>query len=434
VDPAEVLTSEVLPLAEGCRFLEAQAAGLLAPRQLGTLDRPLWLSGVRTEVRRAPYGVVLILAPSNYPLFLAGAQLLQALVAGNAVRVKPAPGAVEPLAILRDLLLQSGLPTGLLELLPDDLEAVHQLIREQADKVVLTGGMAAGRAVLRTCADAIVPATVELSGVDVVHVLDDADPVRAADMLLYGLALNRGRTCIAPRRILVHQAVAGDLRAALQDRFRSRRAPITELSPWVRDALNEALAQGAKVISGAWSDAEGLFRYPLILEHVPGPSRLWNDVHFGTIAVLQVVSSVEEALELDRACPFALGSTVFCRDERRGTAFATQLPAGSVTINDLIIPTADPRAPFGGRKRSGFGGSRGPEGLLEMTTPQVITLRRANSWLPHLDAPASGDDERFTHLLNLLHGNGLLSRLGSLRYLLTQGRRKNRSNENNNHG
>ncbi len=434
VDPAEVITSEVLPLAEGCRFLESQAAGLLAPRQLGAMDRPLWLSGVRTTIRREPCGVILILAPSNYPLFLAGSQMIQALAAGNAVLAKPAPGALEPLAILRDLLIQSGLPTGLLELLPEDVPAVHQLIRDEADKVVLTGGMAAGRAVLQTCADAIVPATVELSGIDSVHVLDDADPVRAADLLLYGLALNRGRTCIAPRRIFVHQAVSGDLRAALQDRFRSRRAPITELSPWVRKALNEALAQGAKVLAGAWSDAEGLFRYPLILEHVPGPSQLRQDDHFGPIAVLQEVTSEQEALELDRACPFALGATVFSRDERRASAFAAQLSAGSVTVNDLIVPTADPRVPFGGRKLSGFGVTRGAEGLLEMTTAQVISSRRANSWLPHLDAPASGDEERFTHLLNLLHGNGLWSRLGSLRHLLTQGRRNNRSNENSNHG
>jgi aldehyde dehydrogenase (NAD+) len=103
-------------------------------------------------------------------------------------------------------------------------------------------------------------------------------------------------------------------------------------------------------------------------------------------------------------------------------------------VKDLIVPTADPRIPFGGRKRSGFGVTRGAEGLWELTTPQVISRRSENSWLPHLDAPAPGDEERFAHLLNLLHGSGLISRLTSLGYLLKRGRLNDRSNQTSNHG
>jgi acyl-CoA reductase-like NAD-dependent aldehyde dehydrogenase len=434
VDAAQVITSEVLPLIEGCRFLENHATEILAPRRLGLLDRPLWLGGVHSEIRREPYGRVLILAPSNYPLFLAGAQLLQALVAGNAVLVKPAPGAAEPIAMLRDLLRQAALPDGLCTLLPEDPEAVHEWIRKEVDKVILTGGTAAGRAVLQTCAESIVPATVELSGVDVVHVLEDANPARAADLVLYGLALNHGRTCIAPRRLLVQRGVAGRLRTALQDRFRSRRAPVTDLLPWVRQEVNEALAGGARVIAGTWAEAEGIYRYPLVLEHLPATSRLRTEDHFAPICSFQEVTDEEEAIALDRECPYALGATVFTRNEQRGAAFGSRLPAGSVTVNDLIVPTADPRIPFGGRKRSGFGVTRGAEGLWELTTPQVISRRSENSWLPHLDAPAPGDEERFAHLLNLLHGSGLISRLTSLGYLLKRGRRNDRSNQTSNHG
>jgi aldehyde dehydrogenase (NAD+) len=92
-----------------------------------------------------------------------------------------------------------------------------------------------------------------------------------------------------------------------------------------------------------------------------------------------------------------------------------------VTINDAIVPTADPRLPFGGRKKSGFGVTRGPEGLLELTAPRVIARRASNSWLPHLDVPSPGDEERFQNLLHLLHGDGWWSRFRSLRKLLSRG-------------
>lgn len=435
VEAAEVITSEILPLAESCRFLENEAAEILAPRRPGIVGRPLWLTGVKTEIRREPHGIVLILAPSNYPLFLAGTQLLQALVAGNAVLLKPAPAAAEPLFMLLQLLDKAGFPRQLAKLVPEDPQHAHELIRTHAvDKVILTAGSAAGRAVLHSCAEAIIPATVELSGVDSFHVLADADPIRAADVLLFALAMNRGRTCIAPRRILVQQGVAGRLRLALRDRFRSRRAAIEDLPSWVRDEVNAALQSGAQVVAGDWpADAAVPFRYPLILEKVPASSRLRTDDHFSPLAVLDEVKDEEEAICTERACPYALGASVFTRDQGRANAFASRLAAGSITANDTAIPTADPRLPFGGRKRSGFGVTRGPEGLLEMTAPQVISWRSPTAWLPHLDAPAPGDEERFHHLLNLLHGQGFLSRLTSLRFLLTR-RRRNQSTNNSKHG
>jgi len=431
VAPAEVLTSELLPLAKACRFLETQAVDLLAPRFPSLTGRPLWLGGVRSEVQRAPHGLVLILAPSNYPIFLAGVQLLQALVAGNAVLLKPAPGAADPLIALAKLLETSGLPSRLLSLLPEDPGQVHDVIRNLADKVVLTGGSAAGQAILQTCAEAVVPATVELSGVDAFHVLMDADAERAADLLLYGLALNRGRTCVAPRRVFVHQAAAPLMRQALKDRFRSCRAAASDLTPWVRDEVNSALNEGASIVAGSWTGAEGVFRYPLVLEGVPASSRLRDGDHFGPIAVFDEVSSEDEAVLRDQLCPFALGAAVFSRNEANGAAFGARLPAPNITVNDLIVPTADPRLPFGGRKRSGFGVTRGPEGLLEMTVPRVISRRPVNSWLPHLDVPGPDDEERFRHLLNLLHGNGFFSRLGSLQFLVSRGRKSKASRKKN---
>src|SRR5206468_207309 len=116
---ADTLAAEVLPLADAAQFLVRSARAVLAPQRLRR-GRPLWLMGVRQEIRREPRGAVLILGPANYPLFLPGAQALQALAAGNAVCVKPAPGASAPMLALADLLRRAGLPEGVLEILDEE--------------------------------------------------------------------------------------------------------------------------------------------------------------------------------------------------------------------------------------------------------------------------------------------------------------------------
>ena len=144
----ETLALEVLPLADACRFLEREAEALLAPRRLGSKGRPLWLSGAEAEIRREPLGAVLIIAPSNYPLFLPGVQIVQALAAGNAVLIKPAPGCVEPMRALLGLLEEAGLPADLCVLLDETVEAGREAIAAGVDKLVLTGSAETGRQVL----------------------------------------------------------------------------------------------------------------------------------------------------------------------------------------------------------------------------------------------------------------------------------------------
>ncbi len=116
---AETLASEVIPLADACRFLETEARRILSPRRLGRRNRPLWLTGVAVELLREPVGVVLIVGASNMPLFLPGVQLLQALAAGNAVLIKPGPGSTPPLQAMRDVLVQAGIDQALVQLLPE---------------------------------------------------------------------------------------------------------------------------------------------------------------------------------------------------------------------------------------------------------------------------------------------------------------------------
>jgi aldehyde dehydrogenase (NAD+) len=337
-DPAETLVAEVLPLAEACRFLERSAEALLAPRRLRR-GRPIWLAGTSLEVRREPLGKVLVIGPSNYPLLLPAVHTLQALVAGNAVLLKPGRGAREPLQMFAGLLQDAGLPSGTLTLLSEDPRDAEEAIEAGVDKVILTGSNATGQAVLKALSAHVTPSVMELSGCDSVFVLEDADLDLVADAVRFGLTLNNGNTCIAPKRIYVS---------------RYRAAALAAVEPKLR--------------------------IPIV-----------------------AVDSTDEAVALSEQYGYGLGASVF-----GGVAAATQLArrlkTGVVVVNDMIVPTADPRLPFGGRGKSGFGVTRGAEGLLEMTAIKAICVR-SGKWRPHFEQRRPSDWAMFAGVLAALHAN-----------------------------
>ena len=149
------------------------------------------------EIRREPVGVVLVVGPSNYPLFLPSVQALQALAAGNAVLIKPAPGTSSALAVFLQCVERAGFDPSLLQVLDDDPSAVEMLSHLGVNKVVMTGSAATGRAILFQCAENLTPTSLELSGSDPVLVRSDANIDLAARALAFGLRLNAGATCIA---------------------------------------------------------------------------------------------------------------------------------------------------------------------------------------------------------------------------------------------
>lgn len=353
---AEVLSAEIVPLAEACRFLEREAPRLLATRRLGAAGRPAWLAGVEAEVRREPVGLVLVIAPSNNLVFLPGTQTAQALAAGNAVLWKPGRNGLAAARVFAALAAEAGLPAGLLTVLGEAPEAAREAIAAGVDKVLFTGASSTGREVLAGLAHRLTPAALELSGCDALFVLPGADLDRVARAVRFGVTLNGGATCIAPRRIFVPHALA----PALEEKLRRLD----------EDLFAPGFAPGVSLI------------------RVAGP---------------------EEALEAAAASPYALGASIFGPEEA-AFAFAARVRAGSVVVNDLIVPTADPRLPFGGRGESGYGVTRGAEGLLELTVLKTVSVRRGRR-LPHLEEPHSRDAELFRAYLTLVHAGGLRARL-----------------------
>ncbi len=410
----ESLTAEVLPLAEACRFLEREAESILATRRLGRRALPLWLSGVRREIRREPLGVVLIIGPGNYPLLLPGVQLIQALAAGNAVLLKPGVGGTAAALTLIGLIVRAGFDSQLVSLLPESTEAARAAIEARPDKVLFTGSAETGEKILLLLAPHLIPATMELSGSDAVVVRADADLDLVAKALVFGLTLNAGATCLAPKRVFVHRSIATELEGRLARAFpielSLRLAPA--LSARVRPMIEEALTTGVHYIAGGLHN-DGSVLAPVLLGGATPAHRLFHEDAFAPVLVVVTVCNDEEAVTRANDCPFALGASVFTRDNTAARQLAARLHASVVSINDLIVPTADAHVPFGGRKRSGFGVTRGAEGLLELTAPKVITVSRSK-FRPAFDPPHPKDGAIFQAYLELTHGRGLGQRARAL--------------------
>lgn len=407
----ESLTAEVLPLAEACRFLERQAESILANRRLGGRALPLWLAGVRREIRREPLGVVLIIGPGNYPLLLPGVQLIQALAAGNAVLLKPGVGGTAAALALIELLIRAGFDSQLVSLLPESTEAARAAIEARPDKVLFTGSAETGEKVLQQLAPQLIPATMELSGSDAVVVRADANLDLVTKALVFGLTFNAGATCMAPKRLFVHRSIATELEGRLARAFpielSLRLAPAISAS--VRPMLEQALAAGVHFIAGGLHE-DGSVLAPVVLGGATPGSRLLREDIFAPVLIVVTVGNDDEAATRANDCPFALGASIFTRDQTAARQLAARLTAGVVSINDLIVPTADAHVPFGGRKRSGFGVTRGAEGLLELTAPKVITASRGK-FRPAFDPPHSRDEAMFQAYLELTHGRGLGQRV-----------------------
>lgn len=417
---AEALATEVVPLADACRFLERSAPGLLRDRRLSTAARPFWCRSVEVTTRREPWGLVLLVGPGNYPLFLIATQALQALVAGNAVLLKPAPGWEVCCDRLVDALEGAGLPAGLVWVLDADPQSVRSALEVGIDKIVLTGGAAAGVAVLKLAAETITPSAMELSGCDAAWVLQGADLDRAARAIALSATLNGGATCIAPHRVFVD--------APLADGFQQRLAPLLRSVPPVRvppaivaqaeHLIEDALARGAQmIVPDPAEPATGGDRFrPVLLRYDGGDLDLQAADLFAPVLTLTAVRSAQERQAWTRRSPYALGLSVFGPAEVAARE-ARQAPAGSVTVNDAVVPTGDPRFPFAGWGKSGFGVTRGAEGLLEMTRLQAIAHQRG-SWLPHLDPPREGLDRLLAGYLEMSHSSSLSGKWRGLRRVI----------------
>jgi acyl-CoA reductase-like NAD-dependent aldehyde dehydrogenase len=431
---AESLVAEVLPLADGCRYLEQVAPRLLRATTESAAGRPSWCWGHRVVHRRLPWGVVLVIGPGNYPLFLPGIQALQSLAAGNAVIWKPGRAGLPVARLFQQVWIEAGGDARLLGLLSEDVADAETAIDQGVDLILLTGSTASGRAVLARAAAHATPALVELSGCDAVCVLDSADVRLAARAIAFGLNWNASATCVAPRRLFVTHKRRAEFEAALVAELATLPAKPVEARAMslALELVAEALADGATRLTrhddsfvtanlrGAtaglsssandWQQqpADATSVRPFVLTSGRVEMRLAQSDLFAPVALVIPVDADDAIPALDAICPYALGISVF-GDQKPAQRLASQLRAGCIVINDLIAPTADPRLSFGGASASGFGPTRGPLGLLALTRPQA-QLTQTLPFRPHLAHLAQPNEHQLAALLELEHGQGFMTR------------------------
>ncbi len=378
----EVLMSDIVPLLDACLWHEKHARRILRTRRVR--HGGLWRLGQRHMVRRVPLGHVAIIATWNYPYQLLGIQLLQAIVGGNRVTVKPSERAPLCQAALLELARDAGLDAARLNWTEATRKAGRELLeRGGYDHVVFTGSTDVGREIASSLAPSLTPSTLELSGSDTAIVLADADVEFAAASIHFALTLNAGQSCMAPRRVIVEGGAYEAFTRAFRTRFESlepSRLVRGSEADRCRALIEQAREAGATevVCSQESSDSFG----PTAVLDCPADADLATSDHFGpAIAVIQS-DSRERTLELAGTSPKALATSIFTSKPSEAERLARMVDAGFVTINDCLLPTAHPGASISGRADSGWGVSRGELGLLAMTRPQFISTSSRKLRIP----------------------------------------------------
>lgn len=402
----EALTADVMSLLASCKWHEQHAARVLRDRT--PVGRPMWMMGQRHVVRRVPIGTVAIIATWNYPLFLIGVQLVQAIIAGNRVVVKPSERSPRTQQRLLELAQEAQLPEGVLTPVPATRDAGRELLaRGDIDHVLFVGSTSVGKSIAEWAAGSMTTTTLELSGRDSAIVLDDADPELAAKTIWHAVTLNAGQTCMAPRRALVDNATYERFVRALSPHAASAKAVrlIDEGSAQHADRLvTDALNRGARTLLGIHEPSRERSVRPTAVVDCPRDAELVRGDHFAPLLAVVRTEGLEDALALHTSIGQHLATSVFTRSPARARAIADHLCSGCVTINDCIIPAAHPGTPFGGRGASGWGVMQGPDGLLELTRAVHISETSPRIRPPVGEQPGSMADA-MSRVIGFLYGN-----------------------------
>jgi acyl-CoA reductase-like NAD-dependent aldehyde dehydrogenase len=376
---AEALTTEVLVVLDAARFLIDNAYRLLR-------DEPVPHGNLATKLKsgrlvREPYGVVGIISPWNYPFSIPATETLAALVAGNAVVLKPSEFTSLVALELASLLHAAGVPHDVFQVLVGDGATGAALVHSKIDKLVFTGSVATGKRIAAVAAERLLPLLLELGGKDAMLVLDDADIDVASSAAVWGAFVNAGQTCLSVERCYVHRS--------LYERFlkscveKTKKLIVThgldhnaEVGPLihprqlmlVEEHIEDAKARGARVLAGGsrFPEVGANFYHPTVLADVTHEMRIMREETFGPVLPVMAFDSDEEAVRLANDSEYGLAASVFTRDNARGERLARRIQAGTVMVNDVVSCFGISEAPHGGVKSSGVGRAHGRFGLEEM--------------------------------------------------------------------
>jgi acyl-CoA reductase-like NAD-dependent aldehyde dehydrogenase len=385
----EALLTEVLVVLDAARFLIDNAHGLLR-------DEPVPHGNLATKTKsgrliREAYGVIGIISPWNYPFSIPATESLAALVAGNAVVVKPSEFTSLTAIKLASLLHQAGVPEGIFQVIAGDGATGAALVNAAIDKLILTGSVPTGTRIAQIAAARLLPVVLELGGKDPMLVLDDADIEIASRGAVWGAFVNAGQACLSVERCYVHRSLYAPFlqacaRQAQQLRVGNGIDPEIDVGPLIHQRqllhveaqVDDARAQGARVLAGGKRLPEigTNFYAPTVLADVTHRMRIMREETFGPVLPAMAFDSDDEAIRLANDSEYGLAASVWTRHRARGDAMARRMQAGTVMVNDVISCFGISEATHGGVKASGIGRSHGRLGLQEMSRIKYLDSDR----------------------------------------------------------
>jgi len=390
---------EVADVAATSAYYSVRAPELLAPKK----RRGLLPGLTRVTELRLPLGVVGVIAPWNYPLSLAVTDSVPALLAGNAVVLKPDLQTTHTALWIAERLQEAGLPDGLFLVVSGTGPEVGAAIVDAVDYVSFTGSTATGRTVAAQAARRLIGASLELGGKNAMIVREDADLDQAVDGALRGAFANAGQLCIAIERLYVHRALYDAFLERLVARTNALRlgtgldwgydvgslASAAQLEK-VTGHVEDAISHGATVRAGgrARPDIGPFFFEPTVLTGVTPVMKVCTEETFGPVVAVRPFETDEEAVALANDSRYGLNASVWGRDRRTTLALARRLEAGTVNVNDAYITAwGSVDAPMGGTKDSGVGRRHAGVGLLKYTESRTVAELRGpavglgNAWV-----------------------------------------------------
>jgi succinate-semialdehyde dehydrogenase/glutarate-semialdehyde dehydrogenase len=380
--PITQAIAEVQKCALVCEYYAEQAPQFLANEFIETDASQSW-------VAYQPLGVILAVMPWNFPFWQVFRAAAPALMAGNTMVLKHASNVPQCALAIESILQQAGFPEGAFQTLLVGSDQVAAIISSPHVKAAtLTGSEPAGASLASLAGTQIKKTVLELGGSDPFIVTETADLKEAVAVAIKARLLNNGQSCIAAKRFIVLDAIADAFTEQFVQGFEALKIgdpsqPETEVGPLasailreqLHDQVEHAMADGAICLVGGqfWPDSPGYFYEPTILANIPAASATYREEFFGPVALLFRVPTIEAAIALANDSPFGLGASVWTQDLQQRDRCISELESGSVFINGMV--KSDPRLPFGGIKRSGFGRELGLPGIREFVNIKTVWVK-----------------------------------------------------------
>ncbi len=414
----EALMMEIVP---GCDYLNFWSQR--AVRELSDEKRKLhgYLRPVKKLIMHyRPLGVVGVITPWNGPFSLAINPTTQAVLAGNAVILKPSEVAPYSGDWAIKLLSEAGVPEGVVQTVHGDGETGGALVNGGVQKISFTGSVSTGKKIAAACAEQLIPYSLELGGKDAMIVCADADLERAAGGAVFNSMLNSGHVCMGVERVYVVESVADEFEERVANIVRELRYGAGDdvdvgavfwdrQLPIIERHIEDAKRKGAEIVVGGEADtSKGLFYKPTFVRNVNHSMELMREETFGPIVSVMRVKDEEEAIRLANDSHYGLSGSVWTRDIQKGIEIAKRMETGSVIINDASMAYGAPEAPFGGVKDSGVGHVNGLGALRSYTHQQPIIIhrwaqKRERVWYPHTPKTI----EEIDGMIRIIYGTAL---------------------------